>query len=494
MPRFPFHVIYNQDCTNLFAITKEPLEPRHVIQMVDEVVDGGADVMLINPNAQRVNYPSKVWQTFWDGYEPGTREFFGPVPAEELPGREAWVRQMQRLALQGCDYLAEALGRCRARGIHPGVSIRMNDMHDVPWLGSHLFSEFYLNNPQLRLDNPPVCGWAATGLDYRHPAVHAHYLALIRELVAGYDFEVLELDFLRFGSYFPREHFAEHCTIMTGFLREVRAVLAGASRPIALIPRIATTPTAAYELGFDPASWAREGLIDGLTMGAMLNSSWQMPIDAYRALVGADIPLYPCTDLSADRRDGLPLRPLVLDEPLLRGFAAGYLAAGADGIALFNFFCSREEGWGQSRDPYFHMLKEMHSLSVLRGQPKRYVLTSGVTAVEIDGPMQVPVPVPTHAVRAFYLWLAAEPAAIPVTVEVVVTATDPLSKENFWLSLNDTPLGSADSLHTESIEKQPTQTITFTAPASVVRDGRNSLTFRNEGAPVSVLGIDVCCG
>ncbi|HUW32032.1 MAG TPA: hypothetical protein VM223_10500 [Planctomycetota bacterium] len=61
MPRLPYRVVYNQDCTNLFVTVKDPLRPEHVDRMVDEVADGGADVLLVNPNAQRVNYPSRAW-------------------------------------------------------------------------------------------------------------------------------------------------------------------------------------------------------------------------------------------------------------------------------------------------------------------------------------------------------------------------------------------------------------------------------------------------
>ena len=72
-----FRVLFNQDCTNFFdrgEHTKEAVQ-----QMIDEVADGGADVFLVNPNAQLVNYPSKVWQTFWDGYKEGDRSFFGSI-------------------------------------------------------------------------------------------------------------------------------------------------------------------------------------------------------------------------------------------------------------------------------------------------------------------------------------------------------------------------------------------------------------------------------
>ena len=70
MAKPSFRVIYNQDCSNLFYTTKEPIKPHHVDRMVDEVALGGAEVFLVCPNAQRVVYPSSVWQTFWDGVEP----------------------------------------------------------------------------------------------------------------------------------------------------------------------------------------------------------------------------------------------------------------------------------------------------------------------------------------------------------------------------------------------------------------------------------------
>jgi len=489
MAKATFKVMYNQDCTNLFGTIKEPLEPRHVEHMVDEVADGGADVMLINPNAQRVNYPSKVWQTFWDGYAPGKREFFGPVPEDQVPGREHWVGQMKRLADQRCDYMKCALARCRARGIHPGVTIRMNDMHDVPWPGSNLFSRFYMEHPQLRLKNPPIGGWSKEGLNYEHAEVREHYLSLIRELVEDYDFDALELDFLRFHCYFPRDDFERHCDIMTGFVREVRAILGKAPRPIALIPRIATNPAAAYELGFDVGTWARQDIVDGITTGAFLNTAWNIPIDAFRKVVGNEVAIYACTDSRADIRDGLPARALQLDERLLRGFAAGYLAAGADGICFFNFFCSREET--DPHDPLFHVIRDLRSRQSLRGKPRTHIITAGVSVAEADGPMQVPARVGAADTRAFQMWLAAEKRDARVEIDLVVEASAAPSAQTLWLSLNTTTLGTAREIREGPPGSKRVQTATFAAPATALRDGLNVLVFRNEGPPLTVLGVDV---
>jgi hypothetical protein len=484
-------VLYNQDCTNLFAVTKEPVTPGHVDRMVDEVAEGGADVMLINPNAQRVNYPSRVWQTFWDGYAPGRREFFGPVPEADLAGREAYVAQMKCLADQGCNYLTRALARCRQKGIVPGLTIRMNDMHDIPWLGSHMFSRFYLEHPELRLNNSSFCGWSATSLNYEHAAVREHYLALVRELAGEYDFDVLELDFLRFQCYFPRDDFARHAEIMTGFIREVRNVLNATGRRIALTARLGATPAIAYELGFDPAAWAREKIIDGISAGAFLNTQWAIPVDEFRALVGEEIAVYASEDYAVDRRPGLPERQMPLEPRYLRGFAAGHLATGADGVEMFNFFCSRE-GTACDQQPSFATLRELGALSQLRGSAKSYTLTFTNWVQESDGASQVPVTLEPRRNQQFELLLAAEPDAVGVEVSVFFTGEFAGNPAELWLALNNCPVGPARGVEpVPESAKGAIRRAVFSIPARALRDGRNHLVLRNEGKAMTVISLDL---
>ncbi len=486
-----YRIIYNQDETNLFAITKEPITPGHVDRMVDEVADAGVDVLLVNPQAQRTNYPSKAWQTNWDGYVPGDRAFWGPVPDAEVKEREAWVVQMKRLADQGCNYLARALARCRAKGIAPGITVRMNDMHDAPTPGTHLFSRFYMEHPEFRLNNGPFCGWSATGLNYEHAEVRECFLALIRELACDYDCDVLELDFLRFHCYFPRRDFVRHCAIMTGFVRDVRAILDKSGRRVALMARIAASPAAAYELGFDVAAWARDRLVDGISAGAFLNSQWQVPVADFRALVGDRVAVYACTDCPADRRPGLPMRKIPVEPALLRGFAAGHLAAGADGVELFNFFCAREEGWGTPQEPSFATLREMRALEPLRGAEKTYTVMSGWANGETDGVQQVPVTLERAQTRTFRILLAAEPEGTPIEAAVVFTEGTGMRPDQLWLHVNDTPVGPATAADTLPEPAKDLRQAVFGVPPAALRDGNNELVLRNEGESLTIISLEV---
>lgn len=494
MPRLPYRVLYNQDSTNLFGITKEPIGPQHVDAMVDEVARGGADVMLINSNAQRTSHPSRVWQTMWDGYEPGNRAFFGPVPDDTVAGREHWVAQMKRLADQGCDYLARALARCRQQGIAPGVSVRMNDMHDVPWPGSHLFSRFYLDNPQFRMTPHPVSSWGGSGLDYRHAPVREHVLALIRELIERYDFDVLDLDFLRFHCHVPRGMGHESAPLLTDLVRRVRQMLRATGRPKWLLARVATTPASAADLGMDVGAWAREGLIDGLAVGAFFCVPWRIDIDGFRRVVGPDVAILPCTEHAAARPHPLPDRVFSTDRRLIRGYAAGQYAHGADGIYFFNFFCAREE---HTRvEPLFDAIAELRRPESLRGTPKTYLLNHGWNVAETDGPCPLPRAATTGRPVEFIASMAAEDAATPLEIEVWIEGPGEAWTDRFRLHVNETSLGLAADVRKLNVATQgpPHWAVIFRGSAGALRDGRNDLVFRNDGPDVTVRGLEARVG
>lgn len=506
MASSPYRVLYNQDCSNIFHITKEPVELRHINKMVDEVAEGGADVMLINPNAQKANYPSKVWQKYWDGYEKGEGGHL--------------VCQMRHLAASGIDYLSTVLARCRHRGIAPGVSIRMNDMHGAPAPDFHTHSQFWLRHPQFRLPySIEERSWSAKGFNYDCLEVREHYLKLIREIVMGYDLEVLELDFLRFPLYFPLEPVGKYAAVMTDFLRQVRSLIAESGKRIALIPRVASTPAASAELHFDIATWAREGLIEGLTAGMFLSTGWEMPVAEFRDLLGSRVPLYLSTDMGADKRGNLPRRMLPLEPELLRGLAAGYLAAGADGLNLFNFFCARESHWiAETKDPRFDVLGQIKSLEDLRRQPRTHLISCGGSRnPSTDLPGQIPLASNPRWASRFTILLAKPPADYRVEAAFLLQSelvkwpqeTDRRSAHvpanRLWLHVNTTACGSAAAVEMGPVPPAgkdpetgwdnhpnlPFYWVRFDVPVSALRDGPNSLVFRNEFCSATIMGLEV---
>lgn len=496
--KHPHRVLYNEDFMEIFQTVREPMEERHVHAMVDEVAAGGADVLLVNPNAQRTNFPSRVWQPFWQGYDPGDLAFFGETSESNIQHGRHGVGQMKHLADTGCDYLLSALARCREKGMAPGVSLRMNDVHFTPWKGSRLQSSFYMEHPHLRLPETPRRFAHGKGLNYEHAPVREHFLALIREMVEGYDFDVMELDFLRAPFYFPEGISGAGVQIMNEFLREVRKIVGGAAHPVQLLVRIAAGIAPALALGFDVRGWNEERLVDGVVIGAYRGTQWRLPVEEFRELTGTQVAVYACADALVDRREGLPMRRLPSDPDFLRGFAAGHLAAGADGFEFYNFFLTKHSSEGNidpdhhagDAYPAYSVLGELGSLDSLSGSPKAYTLMSGWMNPDIDGFIQVPAAVGRNEVRQFEMLLAAEPAASAIKIKVLFSTETAALADTLQAELNLTPLGQGQI---GPFPGNPSFLIAeFHATGASLRPGVNKLKIRNLWDPLTVKLIDIC--
>ena len=503
-----YHVLYNQDCTNLFSVTKEPITPEHVDAMVDEPACGGADLVLINPNSQRVNYPSNVHQTFWDGYTPGDADFFGDAPAQGRERRKHIVAQMKRLADGGCDYLQRALARCRTNGVGAGISLRMNDHHDTPFGRTHMLSRFFLEHPEYRITSRfrPDGPYAQVEvLDYSHAEVRQYFLALIEELAEGYDFDVLELDFLRFPAYFPEgegERYADH---MSDFVAAAAQTLSRRSVPTRLFVRAPAMPQQARELGLDLGRWVREGWIQGVSAGGQFSTSWRTDLAGYRDLVGRDCALYAYADSAAALPDGIESPTshrsntsewvMGTNPDLFRGFAASAYARGADGVYAFNFFTARE--WKKG-DPDFSMLGELKDAEALTGQPRTFLLSdAGYARNPIsDPPMQVPTVIRAREARPFEVACADCNSAESVEVELIVHAPGKPEKTDFRLYVNEHAAGPAEDIRPlpdadPNAAGHVVSIVFAAAPTSSIQDGGNAVVFRNDGPSVTVVALRI---
>ena len=492
-----YRVLYNQDSSHLFYVTKEPITPSHVDRMVDEAADGGADLMLINPNCQRTSYPGRAWQTYWEGYEEGSRSFFGPVPEKTIPARDHAISQKKRLADSGCDYLDRALARCRDKGIGAGVSIRMNDTHDTPWAGSHLLSSFFSENTQWHIEIETGYGGDYSRiycLDYGQNEVREHYLSLISEIISGYDPDVLELDFMRYPRYFRKGSEYEGRHIMTEFVADVRRLLPSGRY---LIVRVPATPKASYDMGLDTGSWAGKKLIDGIVPSAHFVTAWNADIKGYREAAGPDVCIYPSADSAVSWIEGLAPpsakndmtdHVMGFDERFLYGFASACYALGADGIYLFNFFCARE--W-KRRDPKFEIIGNIKNVSDLACRSRSYSIMSPGSAFsvpEADGPVQVPCDMAPGETGCFDMAVARETCSEDVRVEVIFNKGQQNHPVKLKIVLNGHLLQELAGY--EAVDPNMCK-MSFEAAQDMLCDGNNSIGIKNGPGKIRVCSIEI---
>ena len=394
-PRPPFRVLYDNDLTNATACVspwhkKEQLFTPDLLQAtVDEVAGKGVDVHLLQPGLG--------WVPMW--------------PSRVLPLQEHfdWLRRTfslqpdsyDRYLLSGGDLVRVFIDRCRLRGQSPFISFRLNDAHfkdyanapagrpmaqgTVQGLGTaHGLLRFDYEHPEYRI-GADLKSWNQRVLNWMIPEVRAHKFAFLRELCENYDFDGLELDFLRHCSFFQlqRTTTAQRLAVMTAFVKDVRQVLdrtarSGRRRWRVRIPCY----LAAHDpLGIDVAALA-DGGVDMFNLSPYYVMEQQTDVAAIRRRIPAAA-VYaefthmtrPAAQIAAGIRRFCFRRAIVEQIQTLAHLA---YARGLEGVSAFNFVYYRQHGMpfrGPFNEPPFDVFKHLGDPAWLARQPQHYFLT-----------------------------------------------------------------------------------------------------------------------
>jgi len=371
-------LLHNEDCTNFFVCQDFPAGKTGEVvdRYVDVLADSGVSVLMCNTSSRRTNYRSKVWEAFWDGYDPNgpdDQPFLMPLPPEQRRRYRTWVGNMLALHHEGVDYPARVIQRCRARGVAPWISIRMNDVHCSDNL-DHPFHSALWRKPELFRQGHP--GYFARALDYAHAEVRDHYLALIKETLERYDIAGLELDFMREPYLFSKGREAEGRQILAGWLREIRTLAKSAAKrrghAVLLGVRVPSCPDAAFELGLDAPSWAKEGLVDLVVVAPRWATlEFSMPLEKWRGLLGDRVTL--AGGLEVLYRPDPAAPPRTVSSAEATGAAVAVLSGGADAVYLFNYFQNGSPGWPLPE--YQRTLKAFSCMTELLKLPRRHAVT-----------------------------------------------------------------------------------------------------------------------
>ena len=339
-------IYFNQDNHHFYGFhPAEDMSADGVDRLVDFYAQGSQlQGLLFCVNVQRALFPSKVWETFWNGYDP---EKGADQPAAK---RTHGVHNLWLLQQRGIDQFERWLARSRHHGIEGWLTMRMNDSHGlvefarndpVPHSLEEWPGTYWREHPELR--RAPYRwerSWEGS-FDYSHEIVREHHMKLVRELFERYDMFGLELDWMRWGMMFAPGMEGKGRGLLTNFVREVRKLADAAAKrlghPIQLAHRLPADPQTCLALGYDPITWAKEGLADMVTLSSFCGATnFDYSIAIWRAMLGARVKLLTLAE-SAVHISG----QTVPSYEFLYGSAASALHRKADGIYLFNE-CYRE--------------------------------------------------------------------------------------------------------------------------------------------------------
>lgn len=477
-------VIYNLDCTEVAYGTFGPPAPATIDKFADDHAALGVTDLFINVNAQRTNYDSDVWESFWDGYDPdkgSDQPFFDGAGA----GKASIVRLISNFYSyhkQGCDYPQRMIDRCRRDKVSPWISIRMNDGH-FPDLPKHpIHSKFWQAHPEW---------WLQFGMDYEQPEVCENMMKLIREVCGRYDVDGIELDYLRFQMYFRpgREH--EGAKIMTAFVKDVRKLTNAASKrvghPVKLAVRVPTTPWIARMYGLEAVEWAKSGLLDLVIASPFWPSiNSDIPIEAWKGcLIGTGVPvafgLEGCMDAGFGPRNSTP------DEQ--RGAMISGIDRGADAIYFFNLFTNPYQFW--PRSDYDAVIKAAASYDALAAAPRRHPIT--ITSPWAAGEPGVANRLPYSGTNgAFRIHIGPKPLAQRIArVELVIKENEkPVEVKVNSAECPFKELAEPTYLKTAGVSGDLPKRQVYDIPADAVSEGYN-LVEVNSREPVTITWLEI---
>ncbi len=381
----------NEDDSHYFYTRAgQRLDADKVASWVDQYAGTQVKELILNPNAMRTSYGSKVWDPIWRGYDPNgpdDQPLLKSYPPEGRNALRGWIHTAWQLHQDGIDPYRVWIDRSRKKKISPWISMRMNDLHCVDDEQSFLHSEFWRNNPQLRRVSYRFREWRDKAFDYGRQEVRAYHMKLVKELIERYDFDGLELDWMRFGSYFRPGYESEGVPILTAFVSHVRRLLDNAEQKrghrIKLGARIPSRPVTAVGLGMDGVTWARKGLVDMLVITPHFATiETDMPIELWRQLLdGTNVTLAAGLELHLR-----PYPPGIVQENSLetaRGAAISFLNRGADRVYLFNYFdlvpgtADAKFYASTAHGPrnYPLLLRELGSIKIMAEKPRRHIVT-----------------------------------------------------------------------------------------------------------------------
>ena len=389
----PFHVLYSNDLTNIlscpspFYTPGKPFDASLLRASVDETAGTGIDVHMLQPGL---------------GWVPWWRSTIYPM-SEHLAflahtGQKP--NSFDQYVAQGGDVIQVFVDECRAKGLVPFVSLRMNDVHHIfrgwtepdPAKREKAMSEFkyFVDHPDYRIGAGLPDKRMQYAFDWAHPEVRDYKLSLIREICDHYDIDGLELDFMRAYVYFNPAHTTvpQRRAIMADFIRKVRAVLDESAKPGQhrwLCVRIPGYPEMYDQAGIDLKAFAAAG-VDMVNASGYYYTDQQMEIGEMRKQLPARVALYDEVHyvtaigplLSSHSRGNLsPVTQRRTTEEQFNTTAHLAYAQGADGMSAFNFpyyrgTTNKNDVEGPPSEPPFHIFQHLADRNWLAQQPQDY--------------------------------------------------------------------------------------------------------------------------
>ena len=259
-----------------------------------------------------------------------------------------------RTALERAEDPNRALiERARALGLQIYASIRMNDNHFGGAQPADLATFHHPEMTRMRREHPEwllgdkTLEWFALSWNFEVPEVRDFHLSYIEEVCRLYDWDGVELDWMRHPFHLPLDDAYRLRYALTDVQRSVRMmaddIAAKRGRPFHVAARVASSLETCRNVGFDLPVWIDEGLLDLLIPAGAAMTDPAIDVGAFRQLCAeTDIVVYPGLDGGLANPNMSVAGMYTIENAITRGIVSNYQDAGADGIYVFNWYADRD--------------------------------------------------------------------------------------------------------------------------------------------------------
>lgn len=326
-------IVINEDNDHFFKGKPEDMTEKGLRDYISNFSGGKITHIFMCPNGQRTSYKSNVHEPIWEC-------------APDAPHRNIWCDNCKRLYDAGIDPYSVWIDECRKQKISPWITVRMNDVHFITIPGYFRTMDYWRKHPELwrvpYKDLGKGGAWTDFAFNYAKKEVRDFQFSLIKELFERYDFDGIELDWMRFCAHLTPGKGMEESKFLTEFVGDVKRLAQcwekKRGHPIKISVRVPATIETSKYLGMDAVEWARLGYVDLIVPSCFFQTAdFDIPSGEWRKSVadsGGRAQVAPATDNGVCAYPGKARSPL--DWALLNGWAFNSYARGAEFLYIFN--------------------------------------------------------------------------------------------------------------------------------------------------------------
>jgi len=366
----------NEDNSHYFMTRAEKASDMNEIRnFIMQYKGTNVERMFLSGNSQKTSFPTFAGEAI---YQDADWELLDTAPDSNIT---KWCYAVKDLEDKNIDLYSMWIDLLREIDISPWISMHMNDVHNADDIDSLMHNSFYKNNLDYRRAMHRDEKWEDRQLNYLIKDVRDYHFAILEEYFEKYDFDGIELDWMRFGNHFPVGYEDTGREVLNQFMKDAKKLALKYEKlrghKIELAARVPVKPETAYDMGMDGVGWALAGYVNCLIPSPFWHTSQaDIPVERWKRQVnGTGCLIAPCLEICLRQypfpkcKNEFQLNTL----ETMRGPAMSFIDRGADAVYLFNYM--DEQRFAYENSSYHEIITEIGNYKAMQKGRKRFILT-----------------------------------------------------------------------------------------------------------------------